>query len=181
MRLAFLATATIALAACNQSRPAGDKQPPADSAVQDSGLGSNSAIDLSVVDPAAAKVVMNQRHKGMEDIGKAMKALSREMKSGSANMANVRTAAATIDKGAQSASGWFRQGTGPEIGKTGAKPEIWRKHADFTAKLEDFQTAARAMVNASADTDPASARTAFDNLGKSCKSCHENYRSKMKN
>ena len=37
------------------------------------------------------------------------------------------------------------KGTGPELGKTGAKPEIWQNRHDFAAKLHNFQVAAQAV------------------------------------
>ena len=36
------------------------------------------------------------------------------------------------------ASGWFPAGTGPELGKTGAKPEIWQNRARFRRQAPRF-------------------------------------------
>ena len=82
----------------------------------------------------AARRVMHERHEGMEAIGKATKAIKREL-DGSADLATIRPSAAKIADLSQKASGWFPAGTGPDVGKTGAKPEIWQNQADFAAKV----------------------------------------------
>ena len=131
------------------------------------------------ISPAKAKAVMHERHEGMELVGKTNKVLNREFK-GTPDMAVVRKAAATMNGLARKASGWFPAGTGPDVGKTGAKPEIWQKPEDFAAKLKAFQIAAN-NFNAAAQSGNAAATSAsFAALGKTCKSCHDSYRSKMK-
>ena len=105
--------------------------------------------------------VMHARHEGMEAIGKNNKALHRELVSSSPFMPTVRSSAANIAKLAASASGWVPLGTGPDVAKTGAKPEIWQNQAHFLAKLHTFQAAARAMKSTWADRSaaPGSAST----------------------
>ena len=49
-----------------------------------------------------------------------------KLKSGSPNMATVRSSARSIASLSEKASGWFPPGTGPNVGKTGAKAEIWQ-------------------------------------------------------
>ena len=89
---------------------------------------------------------MHERHEGMEDIGDAMKvAQSREMKGDAPDLAAVRTNAATIAELAPKASGWFPPGTGPDVGKTHAKPAIWQKPEDFAAKAGDFRQGGRKL------------------------------------
>src|SRR5206468_1525659 len=68
----------------------------------------------------AAKI-MHARHEGMETIGKNFKVLTRQIVGGSPDLTTVRASAGTINRLAQQASGWFPEGTGPELGKTGAK------------------------------------------------------------
>jgi cytochrome c556 len=127
----------------------------------------------------AALRIMHQRHEGMEAVGKANKILRREVTAGSPNLRAVRGAAGSMAKLAGQSAKWFPQGTGPEVGKTGAKPEIWQKPADFSARMRDFQGAAKAMNAAAAKGDGAAIKARYADLGKTCKACHETYRSEM--
>ena len=127
----------------------------------------------------AALKVMHERHEGMESIGKANKVLRRELTADAPNIAEVRGAANTVAKLAGKASHWFPQGTGPELGKTGAKPEIWQHQADFNAKLRDFQGASKALQVAAARGDAGATKGAYGDLGKTCKACHDSYRMDM--
>ena len=124
----------------------------------------------------AALKVMHDRHEGMEDIGDATKALGREMKASAPDVAAVRTHAATIARLAPQVSRWFPAGTGPEIGKTRAKPQIWQKPEDFAAKTRAFQAAARSFDATAKAGDVAAIKASFGELGKTCKACHDPYR-----
>ena len=127
-----------------------------------------------------ARRVMHERHEGMEAIGKATKAIKRELDGASPDLAAVRTSAAKISDLSQKASGWFPAGTGPDVGKTGAKPEIWENLDDFTVKVRNFQNAARAFNAAASGGDVTAVKARFADLGKSCKACHDKYRKEMK-
>ena len=127
----------------------------------------------------AALKVMHERHEGMEAIGKANRDLRRELTSDTPNMATVKTASSQVAKLAGKSSHWFPAGTGPELGKTGAKPEIWQQPADFSAKLKDFQGAAKALQVAAAKGDVGASKAAYANLGKTCNACHQTYRMDM--
>ena len=124
----------------------------------------------------AALKLMHDRHEGMEDIGDATKALGRETKSDSPDLAAIRTHAATIARLAPQVSAWFPPGTGPDVGKTRAKAEIWQKPEDFAAKTRDFQAAARSFDAAASAGDVAAIKASFGELGKTCKACHDPYR-----
>ena len=128
----------------------------------------------------AAKV-MHERHEGMETIGKNFKVLNRELNGGSPDLGTVRASAATVNKLAHDASGWFPEGTGPEIGKTGANAEIWlpQNRADFATKLHNFQVAAQAFNAAASSNDVNAIKTRFTELGGACKACHDKYRTEM--
>jgi cytochrome c556 len=88
----------------------------------------------------------------------------------------VASAAATIDRLAKESAGWFPAGTGPDVGKTEAKAEIWRNPKDFNAKHTAFQKAASAFNAAAKGGNAGAAKAAFGDLGKSCKACHDLYR-----
>jgi cytochrome c556 len=128
---------------------------------------------------ARALAVMHERHEGMEDIGKNNKLLRRELAASAPNLAAVRAAAATIARHSSEASRWFPRGTGPEIGKTGAKPEIWQNPQDFAAKLHNFQIAAHIFNAAAKSGNVAAIKARYSDLGGTCKACHDKYRSEM--
>jgi len=123
--------------------------------------------------------VMHERHEGMEQIGKSTKAIHRTLDEASPNVAEIQKAAATVADLASKSSGWFPAGTGPETGKTGAKPEIWQNQADFSAKDRDFVKAAQAFNSTAASGNLDAIKSGFADLGKTCKACHDKYRSDM--
>ena len=126
-----------------------------------------------------ALAIMHDRHEGMEKIGDTNKLLRREITSSSPFMPAVQSGAATIAGLSARASGWFPKGTGPEMGKTGAKPEIWQSPQDFAAKLHNFQAAARAFNAAAKSGDMAAIKARYSDLGGTCKACHDSYRAEM--
>src|SRR6185503_1701792 len=132
----------------------------------------------SVSGPAAVKV-MHARHEGMETIGKDFKALHREFDSPTPNLALVRTAAGEITGLSREASGWFPAGTGPEVGKTGAKPAIWQNPKDFADKLSAFQRAAAAFNATTTRDDVGAMKSRYADLANTCMACHDKYRSEM--
>ena len=126
-----------------------------------------------------ALAIMHDRHEGMEKIGDTNKLLRREITSSSPFMPAIQSGAATIAGLSVRANGWFPKGTGPELGKTGAKPEIWQKPQDFAAKLRGFQAAAQAFNAAARSGDMAAIKARYADLGGSCKACHDSYRAEM--
>ena len=64
--------------------------------------------------------------------------------------------------------------------KSRAKDAIWEDKADFDAKVAEFQTASAALVEAAKSGDADKAKAAFGGVGKTCKGCHQPYRSKKK-
>ena len=134
---------------------------------------------VTKVTGAKAAQVMHERHEGMETIGKAFKALHREFDASSPFVPTVRSSAAQIANLSKSASGWFPAGTGPDVGKTGAKPEIWQNPQDFAAKLSAFQKAAQVFNAAASGNDMAAAKARYADLGGTCKACHDKYRTEM--
>ena len=139
------------------------------------------APELSPVTGDQAKDLMHERHEGMETIGKTGKAINRQLTGSSPNLAAVHAGAAQIADLSRQASRWFPAGTGPEVGKTGAKPEIWQpqNQADFAAKLHNFQVAAAAFNAAAASGDLSLIKARFDSLEGTCKACHDKYRMDM--
>ena len=128
----------------------------------------------------AAMRRMHERHEGMEQIGKSFKLAGRSLKSGTTDLNVVRSAAATITRLAARSATWFPAGTGPDIGKTRAKQEIWRRPADFVARFSAFEQAASAFDAAARSGNMAVVQSRFNDLGKTCKACHDTYRSEEK-
>lgn len=185
LRLIVLAALGL-LAACKGAQPAAD--PAANNAAADANAAAARANAAAPVDPLgaapatkeAALHLMHERHEGMEDIGKAFKLIGGEMKSDAPDLAKVRPAAARIAELAAKSPGWFPPGTGPDVGKTRALPAIWEKPQDFAAKDREFLKAAQEFNAALQGQDLAAIRAAHATLGKTCKGCHDDYRSEKK-
>jgi cytochrome c556 len=139
------------------------------------------AVGLIAAAPSRDRAlkIMHDRHEGMESIGNANKVLHRELAASSPNLANVRSSASSVYALSRKASGWFAKGTGPELGKTGAKPEIWQNWPDFSTKLHNFQAAAKMFNAAAASGDLNAIKARYADLGGTCKACHDKYRAEM--
>jgi cytochrome c556 len=157
-----------------------DSRPPA--TANDAANGGNAMVMLAVpsVSGTQAAAIMKERHDGMEEMGKAFKTLHRDLDSDDPNVGEIRSAAATINKNAKAASNWFPAGTGPEAGKTGAKPEIWQNPQDFAAKLAGLQHYAQQFYQSALTGDVDALKANEDTLGGACKACHDKYRAEMK-
>ena len=180
------AAALALLTGCNQSA---DDDATGNTAAANSGpvlpitdeeaAAANAATAALPTEPVAkdkAAAFMKQRHEDYEKIGDAMKVVSRELKGDSPDLAAVRQNAGIIASLAPRIPSWFPPGTGPDVGKTEAKAEIWQKPEDFAAKSKDFTAAARAFNTAAQGTDLAAIRAAHGAMGKTCKACHDLYR-----
>ncbi|HEY8592777.1 MAG TPA: cytochrome c [Sphingomicrobium sp.] len=187
MRIAFLATTLplALLAACG-----GPQESQANDAQANISMGQRvpataTSTDLSAMTGAAvskeeAKLAMHERHESMEKIGKASKAVRRELESDTPNLGAIRQSASTIAEQSKYTASQFPKGSGPDVGKTGAKPEIWANAQDFTAKTANFQQAAQAFNQAAGGNDIAAIKKSFADLGGTCKACHDKYRAEMK-
>ena len=124
----------------------------------------------------AALRLMKERHEGYEKIGKAMRAAKQGIDKQDVNA--VKGAADQIATLAPQAIGWFPAGTGPDVGKTEAKAEIWQQKAEFDKGMTRFNEAAKRFQAAAAGGDFGAIKEAHANLGKTCKSCHDRFRLK---
>lgn len=185
-KLPAAAVACLSLAACNgwksgqansaQGNISKDNRPPATAkaSVVTNNV-TNAMVMLAVPLPKdRALQVMHVRHEGMEAIGDANKAVHRAL--GSSDIPTIRANAAKLAQLSQQASTWFPAGTGPDVGKTRAKPDIWQTSEDFAAKLRAFQTAARALQLAAGGNNVGPMNARFADLGGTCKACHDKYR-----
>lgn len=142
-------------------------------------VAAHAKVNMTAVPAAKAKAIMHDRHEGMEKVGKLMKQLARETKAEPMNMTAVKANAAAMNVLANRSANWFHAGTGPEMGKTGAKAEIWKDPKDFGVKIAAWQAASAELHKAAQGGNAAAIGAGFANLGKSCKSCHELYRKEM--
>jgi cytochrome c556 len=180
MRNALLAaTAVLLLAGCGKSadNPAANADTPSGQVLP---IRDNAMVLVRAPSKPQALKLMHDRHENMEQIGKAFKIAGRELKAGAPNLAAVRSSAATIAGFAPRVPSWFPPGTGPDVGKTMAKPEVWQKPADFASKTKAFQGAALAFNAAARAGDMAAINARFGDLGKTCKACHDGYRNEHK-
>ena len=136
-------------------------------------------VALAALPKDKALAIMHERHEGMEKIGDTNKLLRREVTSSSPFMPAIQSGAATIAGLSIRASGWFPKGTGPELGKTGAKPEIWQNQQDFVSKLHNFQGAAQAFNAAAKAGDMNAIKARYSELNQACTACHDKYRMEM--
>ncbi len=67
---------------------------------------------------------------------------------------------------------------GSEQGKTRAKPQIWSNMDDFESKLMDFQNATAQLKTVAAGGDANAIAMQTGAVGKTCKACHDEYKSK---
>ncbi|HXH51890.1 MAG TPA: cytochrome c [Sphingomicrobium sp.] len=176
--LLAISTATL-LAACGQGGDGG----PALAEANASGVEASEAVENAMANAAPlereqALALMKQRHDNYERIGDAMKAITQQLRGNSPDLGRVREGAATIANLAPQVPTWFPAGTGPDVGKTEAKAEIWQDREDFDAKARDFNQAAQHFHAAAQGEDVAAIRAAQADLGAACKACHDRYRQK---
>lgn len=67
---------------------------------------------------------------------------------------------------------------GSDFGETSAKEKIWEDMDGFIAAAKRNQEAATALVKAAESGDMAAVGAAMKDVGKSCKGCHKEYRTK---
>lgn len=172
------AAATLALlSACNQGQDGNAALAEANASGNAASAAVENAVAVSPATPLAKEAALEQmkaRHDNYEQIGKAMRAAKQGLDRD--DTAAVRTAAARINELAPQAETWFPAGTGPDVGKTEAKAEIWQQPEKFAAGMKDFRDSAAAFNQAAAGTDVNAMKTAHANLGKTCKSCHDQFR-----
>jgi cytochrome c556 len=68
----------------------------------------------------------------------------------------------------------FMEGT--DKGDTKAQPDIWKEMDKFKAGATTMQEEVTKLNAAAKSGDPAQLKAAFGPVGKSCKSCHDNFR-----
>jgi cytochrome c556 len=124
---------------------------------------------------AQALQVMKTRHDGMHAMADSQKAIHRAL-GPTPDLPTIKTNSGKLVLLSRASSRWFPAGTGPDVGKTRAKAEIWQNAEDFGAKLRSFQAAAEAFGTAARGNDVAAMNARFADLNGACKACHDKYR-----
>lgn len=176
--LLIAATTILTLSACSQ----GTETAAANLAEANaSGAEASEAVENLVQNAAGtplereqALALIKSRHENYEKIGKAMRAAKQAIDRGDA--AAVQAPADQIATLAAQAKDWFPAGTGPDVGETEARAEIWQQRAEFDQGMTRFNAAARAFQAAAAGGDLQAIKAAHANLGGTCKSCHDRFR-----
>jgi cytochrome c556 len=120
--------------------------------------------------------IMHERHEAMEGLGKAMKALHRGLDASPPDVNSVRAQTAIMASAAAKIPSMFPAGTGPDVGKTRAKPDIWKQQALFLKKSKDFLAVARTIDAAAKAGDMNKVMALHEDLDKACKACHDPFR-----
>lgn len=117
------------------------------------------------------------RHERYEEMGDSMKAITRELKGSAPDVARIQREAGTLATLASQVSTWFPLGSGPDTNaKTRAKTEIWSNPDGFRRAHEMYLAQAQSFKRVADGGDIEQIRAAAQELGKSCSSCHENFR-----
>lgn len=65
------------------------------------------------------------------------------------------------------------EGTGPESGRTRARPEIWAQWEKFQAAADNLEDESKAVLDLAKAGNEAAARTRFAALEQACDGCHK--------
>ncbi len=134
----------------------------------------------AIVTAAPADVAMiKSRQEKLRDIGSALKQIDDELKRRSPDWETVIPFNVQIlYERSPYLPKWFPKGSGPEAGaKTYALPAIWQKGDDFAKHAKSMIAESAKLNQVFAKKDAAEMRAQVIALGKTCKGCHDDYRS----
>ncbi|HEY0682730.1 MAG TPA: cytochrome c [Steroidobacter sp.] len=134
------------------------------------------ALMAQASEPTNVKELQKARHDHYHELGDNFKVVRDQVRTDKPDLAAIKTAAKFVNDAAGEQEKWFPAGSGPEAGKTQALPEIWSKPAEFKAAMKMFSDAAPKLQTAANSGDVAAIKTAFGDVGKSCKNCHDKFR-----
>lgn len=121
--------------------------------------------------------VIEGRQAGLRDIGAAFKAITDELKKSTPSLPVIRQYARQIDDLAKQQKFWFPPGTGPEADiETAAKPDIWKRPAEFKAGQTLMTNQAAKLAQVAAGNDVGAIKAQWQALGNTCKGCHDKFR-----
>lgn len=134
----------------------------------------------AIVTAAPADVAMiKSRQEKLRDMGSALKQIDDELKKRSPDWENnIQPNVQILHERSPFLLKWFPKGSGPEAGaKTHALPAIWQKGEDFARHGKAMAAEAVKLNQVFANKDPRELRAQVIALGRTCKSCHDDYRS----
>jgi cytochrome c556 len=133
---------------------------------------------VEAASPQAAQI--KPRQDKLRDMGGALKAITDELKKPKVDWDNVIIPnTQTIKDRSAYLLNWFPQGSGPEAGvKTYALPAIWQKQDDFTKLGKAAQAEAVKLDQVANSKNLDAFKAEAVTMGKACKACHDDYRSK---
>jgi cytochrome c556 len=134
---------------------------------------------VAVAGPAEIAQIKPRQDK-LRDMGGALKAITDELKKPKVDWDNVIIPNAdTIKQRSGFLLNWFPKGSGPEAGvKTYALPAIWQKQDDFTKLGKAVQAEAIKLDQVANSRNLDALKAEAVTMGKACKACHDDYRSK---
>ena len=127
--------------------------------------------------PPAAQI--KPRQDKLRDMGGALKAITDEIKKGRIDWDNAAIPnAQTVKDRSGYLLNWFPKGSGPEAHvKTYALPAVWQKPDEFTKLGKQLQADAAKLQQVTNAKDEAGLKAQVQVIGKTCKACHDTYRS----
>jgi cytochrome c556 len=137
------------------------------------------ASGLAVQAAPSIKDQIKSRQDKLRDMGGALKAIDDELKKRSQDWDNtIAPNAQTLKDRSAYLLNWFPKGTGPESGvKTYALPSVWQKPDDFTRLGKAMQAEVAKLAQIAGSKDAGALKAQAFALGKTCKACHDDYRS----
>ncbi len=137
------------------------------------------AVSTATLAGPAEVAQIKPRQDKLRDMGGALKAISDETKKGRIDWDNsVIPNADTIKQRSGYILNWFPKGSGPETHvKTYALPAVWQKPEEFTKLGKQLQADAVKLDQIANAKDEAGLKAQVMTIGKTCKACHDTYRS----
>jgi cytochrome c556 len=122
---------------------------------------------------------IKSRQDKLRDMGGALKGIDDELKKRNPDWDNIILSDAdTLQSRSSFLLNWFPKGSGPESGiKTYALPALWQKSDDFTKLGKSMMAETAKLKQVAAAKDAGALKAEVVAVGKSCKACHDSYRS----
>lgn len=123
------------------------------------------------------ELAVKYRQSALFLMGSHMQRIKAELSTSKPRLEVLRASADLIDRLKTVPFEAFVPGT-DEVENTAAKPEIWTEPDRFKKLAEQMQDRVTELDNAARAGDVAALRSAFDETGKACKRCHDDFRRK---
>jgi len=132
---------------------------------------------IPLISPAheGAMGIVKDRMDAMTEAGRAMKDAGERIRSGR-SLAEVKDDARTIAAVASRIASLFPPGSDQR--PTEARPEIWTRWDDFTARAQALERESAGFVTDAGAGDRDAIAGRFRTVGRACADCHDQYRIK---